>query len=126
MDSLGGSEREAFANTTRLDSLVSRGSARAEVASPRRDAEPARIPPRPRPSEPIRFHPTMRLEPTGPEEAVQLYLEDRKLEVSQSTLYEHRPRPRRFTEWVDENGLRDVAEMTRQKAHHAIGGSILL
>lgn len=58
-----------------------------------------------------------RLERVSPEEAVQMYLQNRKAEISQSTLYEHRTRLTRFTEWAKEiNALDDMSQMTRQLA----------
>lgn len=64
----------------------------------------------------------MNLESVSPAEAVQLYLKDREAEISQSTIYEHQTRLRRFVEWADENGIEDMTTMTRQtlfryKAH---------
>jgi len=62
--------------------------------------------------------PTMaRLERVSPEEAVQMYLRNRQAEISQSTLYEHRTRLNRFTEWSDSiEALEDMSHMTRQLA----------
>jgi site-specific recombinase XerD len=60
----------------------------------------------------------MTLEHVSPDEAVQLYVQDRKPELSQSTVYEHRTRLRRFTEWAsDDPDVEMMADMTRQKAY---------
>jgi site-specific recombinase XerD len=56
------------------------------------------------------------LEPISPREAVQQYLADRKPEVTQSTLYEHKCRLNRFLEWCDEERLKNMNTMTRRKA----------
>ncbi len=56
------------------------------------------------------------LEPISPREAVQQYLADRKPEVTQSTLYEHKCRLNRFLEWCDGEALDNMNSMTRRKA----------
>jgi len=62
------------------------------------------------------------MESVAPAEAVQLYLKDREAEISQSTIYEHKTRLKRFVEWATENGITETATLTRQtlfryKAH---------
>jgi len=57
------------------------------------------------------------LEPTSPSEAVQLYIQERRPEVSQATLYEHRTRLRRFTEWCEKQDIDNMNDMTRQVAY---------
>jgi site-specific recombinase XerD len=59
----------------------------------------------------------MRLESISPSEAVQMYLEDRKPEVTQNTLYEHKCRLNRFLEWCEDESFEDMNSMTRRKAH---------
>jgi site-specific recombinase XerD len=57
------------------------------------------------------------LDSIAPNEAVQMYLDDRKPEVTQNTLYEHKCRLNRFLEWSREEGLDDMNEMTRRTVH---------
>jgi len=62
------------------------------------------------------FTPIMtRLERVSPEEAVQMYLQNRRAEVSKSTIYEHKCRLTRFIEWASGiEGLADMNQLTRQ------------
>lgn len=46
-----------------------------------------------------------------------MYLEDRKPEVTQNTLYEHKCRLNRFLEWCEDKSFEDMNSMTRRKAH---------
>lgn len=57
------------------------------------------------------------LDSISPSEAVRMYLEDRKPEVTKNTLYGHKCRLNRFLEWCDEEGFEDMNAMTRRKAH---------
>lgn len=54
---------------------------------------------------------------TSPSEAVQIYLEDRKPEVTPNTLYEHKCRLNRFLEWCEDENFEDMNAMTRRKTH---------
>jgi len=57
------------------------------------------------------------LDSITPEEAVQMYLKDRKPEVTQNTLYEHKCRLNRFLEWCRDEGVDDMNEVTRRTTH---------
>jgi len=57
------------------------------------------------------------LDSIAPNEAVQVYLDDRKPEVTQNTLYEHKCRLNRFLEWSREEGVDDMNEVTRRTVH---------
>jgi site-specific recombinase XerD len=57
------------------------------------------------------------LDSINPTEAVQMYLDDRKPEVTQNTLYEHKCRLNRFLEWCPDEGVDDMSEVTRRTAH---------
>lgn len=61
------------------------------------------------------YKPTMHgLEPLSPSEGVQSYETARESEVSQSTLYEHKTRLNRFTEWCEKEAR--VIKGERQSA----------
>lgn len=55
------------------------------------------------------------LEPLTPLEAVESYITARKSELSQSTLYEHKTRLNRFTEWCEKVPLTDLNDHTPRK-----------
>ena len=55
------------------------------------------------------------LEPTTPEEAVELYLKDRKGDVAHSTHNRHCERLKRFLEWCDETGFDNMNDITGKK-----------
>lgn len=55
------------------------------------------------------------LEPMTPEEGVQTYINSRKSELSQSTVYEHTTRLNRFLEWCNETGLDDLNDLSSRK-----------
>lgn len=57
------------------------------------------------------------LDTITPTEAVQMYLKDRKPEVTKNTLYEHKCRLNRFLEWCEAEGFEDMNSMTRRRAH---------
>ena len=61
--------------------------------------------------------PMTRLDSIAPTEAVQMYLDDRKPEVTQNTLYEHKCRLNRFLEWCPDEGVEDINEVTRRTVH---------
>jgi site-specific recombinase XerD len=55
--------------------------------------------------------------PLDPDEAVQLYLNERKTEVTQNTLYEHKCRLNRFLEWCEDEHVENMNSMIRRTAH---------
>jgi len=57
------------------------------------------------------------LEPISPEQAVQLYLEDKQREYRKSTVDAHRSRLRFFTHWCEENGIDNMNELTARDLH---------
>ncbi|RDI71969.1 tyrosine-type recombinase/integrase [Halopelagius longus] len=59
----------------------------------------------------------MTLEPLEPEEAVELYLQDRKSELAKSTQYAHSSRLGHFVRWCNEQGIDNLNELTGRKLH---------
>jgi site-specific recombinase XerD len=55
------------------------------------------------------------LEPMTPREGVQSYIESRRSEVSESTLYEHTTRLNRFLEWCEEEGIENLNSLTSRR-----------
>lgn len=51
------------------------------------------------------------LQPTAPDEALELYLESREGECRQSTVDSHRSRLKQFVSWCEENGLETLDEL---------------
>src|SRR6056297_1143558 len=59
----------------------------------------------------------MALEPLRPDEAVELYLEDRKSELAKATQYAHSSRIGHFIRWCDEQGIDNLNELTGRTLH---------
>jgi hypothetical protein len=57
------------------------------------------------------------LEPLGPAEAKQMYLDQRKNEVSESTLQAHDYRLRHFVRWCDEEGIDNMNTLSGRALH---------
>lgn len=57
------------------------------------------------------------LEPTPPERAVELYLEDKRRDCRQSTVDAHRSRLAFFVRWCDEQGIDDLSDLTGKDLH---------
>lgn len=57
------------------------------------------------------------LEPISPKHAVDLYLKQRKPEVSTKTLQNQKYRLDRFLEWAEENDLEDMRDLTGRNLH---------
>jgi len=57
------------------------------------------------------------LEPLAPEAAVDLYLEQRRDEVSNETLRCHRSRLGKFVDWCEENGIMNMNDVTGRDLH---------
>ncbi len=57
------------------------------------------------------------LEPMSPHEAVTEYLEERKMELADTSHENHRYRLQRFLEWADETGSEDINDITGRKLH---------
>lgn len=51
------------------------------------------------------------LEPLAPAEALDLYLEDRRDEIGEATLYSHRSRLGKFVEWCDVEGVENLNDL---------------
>ncbi|PSP87777.1 integrase [Halobacteriales archaeon QS_4_69_34] len=60
--------------------------------------------------------PNVELEEVEPETAVELYLESRRYECSQSTVSNHRYRLGHFTRWCEQGNLQQMSEMSGRKA----------
>ena len=56
-------------------------------------------------------------ESIAPDEAVDLYLKDRKPEVTKSTYRNHKYHLKRFLEWCEEAGFEDMSEMTGKRIY---------
>lgn len=59
----------------------------------------------------------MSLEPITPEEALELYLQDKQREAADSTIRSHRSRLSHFIEWCDEEGIDNMNDLTARRAH---------
>ncbi|WP_372911143.1 tyrosine-type recombinase/integrase [Salinigranum sp.] len=59
----------------------------------------------------------MALEPLRPDEAVELYLEDRKSELAKATQYAHSSRLGHFIRWCDEQEVNNLNELTGRTLH---------
>lgn len=57
----------------------------------------------------------MELEPIDPETAVELYLDEKKLNVAQATLYSHRSRLGHFIRWCDERDITNLNDLTGRR-----------
>ena len=55
------------------------------------------------------------LQPLTPHDGVQYYLDDRRSEVTKSTLYEHTTRLNRFLEWCDQENIENLNELTSRR-----------
>ncbi|MFB6082061.1 MAG: tyrosine-type recombinase/integrase [Halanaeroarchaeum sp.] len=55
------------------------------------------------------------LDPLSPSEGVKMYLDERRPEVTKSTLHEHSTRLNRFTEWCEKEGVDNLNALTRRK-----------
>ena len=63
-------------------------------------------------AEPTRREPVMTdLEPIEPERAVELYLHQRRIEVSEETLRSHRYRLDQFVQWCNDEGITDMNDI---------------
>ncbi len=57
------------------------------------------------------------IEPITPEDAVELYLEDRENELTEQSLQSHEYRLERFLEWCDGKGIDDMNTVTGRSTH---------
>jgi site-specific recombinase XerD len=60
---------------------------------------------------------TDELQPLGPEQAINLYLDHREPEFSRSTLQNQRYRLESFVEWCDEKGIDNINRLTGRHLH---------
>lgn len=60
---------------------------------------------------------TMKLEPLSPQEGVTMYLDSRKPEIAQSTLYAHKCRLTRFLEYCEQEGIENMNNVTSRTAY---------
>jgi site-specific recombinase XerD len=60
---------------------------------------------------------TMSLEPIDPETALELYLADRKNELTEATLYSHKSRLGHFVRWCDEQDIDNLNDLTGRQLH---------
>jgi site-specific recombinase XerD len=58
------------------------------------------------------------LEPMSPHEAVTEYIEERQIDLADTSLENHRYRLQRFLEWADEYGVENMNEVTGRKLHN--------
>lgn len=59
----------------------------------------------------------MPLEPIEPEEALELYLQDKQREAANSTIRSHQSRLGHFIEWCEEEGIDNMNDLTARRAH---------
>ena len=59
----------------------------------------------------------MSLEPIDPDHALELYLADRENSVTQATLYSHRSRLGHFIRWCNEEGIKNLNELSGRQLH---------
>nr|WP_251328580.1 site-specific integrase [Haloplanus sp. HW8-1] len=59
----------------------------------------------------------MSLEPIEPDTALELYLADRKNNVTEATIYSHRSRLGHFVRWCAEEEISNLNELTGRKLH---------
>lgn len=57
------------------------------------------------------------LSPVEPRTALEMYLDDRRAEVSDATLYSHEKRLSKFCDWCDENGIENLNDVTGRDVH---------
>ena len=57
------------------------------------------------------------LDAIDPESALELYLDDRRNEVSKHTIYAHKCRMGHFLRWCDENNIDELSMLTRRQLH---------
>src|SRR6056297_3159630 len=57
------------------------------------------------------------LDPIAPEAAVDLYLDQRRDEVSEQTLQSHRYRLEQFVDWCEEDGLTNMNDVSGRDLH---------
>ncbi|WP_321169772.1 site-specific integrase [Halorarum salinum] len=57
----------------------------------------------------------MELEPIDPETALELYIAEKEMELSKSTLRSHRSRLGHFIRWCDERDITNLNELTGRK-----------
>lgn len=60
---------------------------------------------------------TDELEPIEPDEALSLYLDHRRREVSDATLRSHKSRLGHFIRWCDEEGIHNLNDLTGRRLH---------
>lgn len=59
----------------------------------------------------------MSLEPIEPENAFELYLQDRENDVSKATLYSHKSRLGHFVQWCGQNNITSLNELSGRQLH---------
>lgn len=59
----------------------------------------------------------MSLEPIRPDDAVELYLEDKQNELAQASLYAHESRLGHFLRWCENEGITNLNELTGRTLH---------
>ena len=59
----------------------------------------------------------MSLEPIEPQRTLDLYLADRKNNLTKASIYPHRSRPGHFIRWCDENNIQNLNELTGRQLH---------
>lgn len=57
------------------------------------------------------------LSPVEPRTALEMYLDDRRAELSDSTLYSHDKRLSKFCDWCDEQGVENLNDVTGRDVH---------
>ena len=59
----------------------------------------------------------MTLDPISPDEAVEMYIEDKQRESAAATVHSHRSRLGHFLEWCNEEGIENMNNLTARRAH---------
>ena len=59
----------------------------------------------------------MSLEPITPADAVEWYLEDKRSELAQASLYAHKSRLKQFLRWCDEKDVTNLNDLTGRMLH---------
>ena len=59
----------------------------------------------------------MPLEPIEPEDALELYLEDKQSELAQASLYSHKSRLGHFIRWCENEEITNLNELTGRKLY---------
>lgn len=60
---------------------------------------------------------TDELSPVEPRTALEMYIDDRRAEASDATLYSHEKKLSKFCDWCDENGIDSLNDVTGRDVH---------